>query len=163
MQIVNTCQMCKLVGALSQNNSAFFTRRYFHWVSPHPSTTQILTAVLLKPYNHSVLWTTWSQTHTVKMENASKSWAFCLHISQMKMRHDSWHPASISSTPTSCGAAKIRAQKRCLYRHQWINVAQAAVQDWAGVEGGGGRSVGGGGHGGCQLKGWTPAEMEMCT
>ncbi len=57
----------------------------------------------------------------------------------MKMRHDSWHPASISSTPASCGAAKIRAQKRCLYRHQWINVAQAAVQDWGRVGSGGGR------------------------
>lgn len=60
----------------------------------------------------------------------------------MKMRHDSWHPASISSTPTSCGAAKIRAQKCCLYRHQWINVAQAAVQDWGRVGRGGGRSRG---------------------
>lgn len=57
----------------------------------------------------------------------------------MKMRHDSWHPASISSTPASCGAAKIRAQKRCLYRQQWINVAQAAVQDWGRVGSGGRR------------------------
>lgn len=37
-----------------------------------------------------------------------------LNISEMKMRHNSWHWASISTTPASCGAAKIRPQKTVL-------------------------------------------------
>lgn len=52
---------------------------------------------------------------------------------------------------------KLELEKRCSYRHQRINVAQAAVQDW----GWGGRR--GRGCFGCQLKARTPAEKEMCT
>lgn len=54
---------------------------------------------------------------------------FWWHIYEIKMRHHSWHPASISSTSASCSAAKIRTWKRYLYWHQRIDVAQAAVQD----------------------------------
>lgn len=75
----------------------------------------------------------------------------------MRMRHDSWHPASISSPSASCGAAKIRAWKCCLYWHQRIDVERAAVQD-------GGRNRGGGGDAtDAKSKGRTPAEEETCT
>lgn len=48
------------------------------------------------------------------MKHTFKSWALCWHISEMRMRHDSWHQASISSPSASRGAAKIRARKTLL-------------------------------------------------
>lgn len=81
----------------------------------------------------------------------------------MKMRHDSWHPASISSTPASCGAAKIRAQKTLLVSTPANQCSTSCCTrlrrsgKWRRE-----RGRGWGGRGGCQLKRPNPCGELKC-